>query len=381
MAEAVTFDIRAEDKTALAFKAVKEKLGGLTGSIFSLKSALVGALGAYGIGAMIQGAMDAGDQIQKLQQRLGASAEALSELKYAAGMSGIGFDQLAKSLQVMSIGIAKAAQDQGPAREALHDLGLDAQALIALKPEQQLMAIADALQYVDDQGDKVALAMQLFGQEGTAMLQMMTGGSQSIAELREEAAKLGLTLSTEGANALADAGDSLAKVKANVDGLMQSLAVTFAPIIGEIAEEIAWWIQQNRELIALQLPEYLEDLKYYFGAIMDFIKEHTSMLSMGVIGFFLFGPQGAAILGLIGETMDRIKAIKAEIASVGSMQMAPGKTGLERLTDWRGGGSFWSDEPGPSTGGAAVNINVNQQVSRSDIANIASESARLQTRQ
>src|SRR4030067_622338 len=311
MAEAVTFDIRAEDKTALAFKAVKEKLGGLTGSIFNLKSALVGALGAYGLGDMIQGAMDAGDQIQKLQQRLGASAEALSELKYAAGMSGIGFDQLAKSLQVMSIGIAKAAQDQGPAREALHDLGLDAQALIALKPEQQLMAIADALQYVDDQGDKVALAMQLFGQQGTAMLQMMTGGSQSIA----------------------------------------------------------------------QLPEYLEDLKYYFGAIMDFIKEHTSMLSMGVIGYFLFGPGGAAILGLIGETMDRIKAIKAEIASVGSMQMAPGKTGLERLTDWRGGGSFWSDEPGPSTGGAAVNINVNQQVSRSDIANIASESGRLQTRQ
>jgi hypothetical protein len=387
--KALKFDIRAEDKTALAFKSVKAKLSGLTGSLFNVKTAMAASLGALGIGAMAKNIMASADEIHKMNLKIGASTESLSQLKHAAGLSGIEFKTMAKAMQDATNQISDAAQDTGTAKNALEELGVDAVALNNLAPEEQLLELADAFAQVQNHADKVRLAMDIFGGRGASMLQMLASGRDGIKEMMEEADKLGLTLSQTAANDIAAANDAIAKMQGSITGLVQAGVAALAPVITDIAEGIAYWVTENRELINQRIPDYIDDLRYYFDVVAEFFKNNASMLKMGVIGYFLFGPMGMAVAALLGSTLDKIKGIKSELAS-GSFELSEGRSGYERVRDWSQGGSFWGDtnqprleagQPGALAQRQGVNINVNQQVSRSDVAAIANEAARQEVRQ
>jgi hypothetical protein len=387
--KALKFDIRAEDKTATAFKAVKSKLGSLTGPLFSVKAALAGVLGAAGVGAVAQSVMQSADEIHKLNLKLGVSTEALSQLKHAAGLSGIEFKTMTKAMQDATNQISDAAQGVGTAKNAIEELGLDAVALNNMAPDQQLLELADAFSQVQNQADKVRLAMDIFGGRGASMLQMLASGRKGITDMMTEADKLGLTLSQTAANDIAAANDAISRMKGSITGLVQAGVTALAPVITDIADGIAYWVAENRDLIAQKIPDLIDDVRFYFEGVVEFFKQNTGMLKMGVVGYFLFGPMGAAVGAMLGSALDRIKSIKSELAS-GTFQLNEGRSGYERIRDAASGGSFWGDENTAAAPGqpgylqaaqGGVNINVNQQVSRSDVANIAAEAARQGARQ
>ena len=125
-------------------------------------SAMFGVAGAAGFVAFGKNAIEAGDNIHKLNLRLGMSTESLSQLEHAADLSGIKFETLTMGLQRMTRRVAEAAQGTGEAKGALEELGLSAQYLAGLAPERQFELIADAMLGVTNQSDKVRLAMKLF---------------------------------------------------------------------------------------------------------------------------------------------------------------------------------------------------------------------------
>ena len=147
--------------------------------------------------ALTKNSIDSADEIQKLNQRLGASTEALSQYKYVADLTGVSFKTLTTGWQRMTRRVAEAAQGTGEARQALAELGLDVQKLNQLKPEDQFEVLADAIMGVKNPADQVRLAMKLFDTEGVALLQTMQGGSEAMRGLRDEADTLGLTLDQE----------------------------------------------------------------------------------------------------------------------------------------------------------------------------------------
>jgi hypothetical protein len=383
--KALKFDIRAEDKTAGAFKSVKSKLGSLTGPLFNVKTALAGVLGAAGVGAVAGNIMQTADKMHKLNLRLGVSTESLSQMKHAAELSGIGFDTLTMAMQRSTRRIAEAAQDTGEAKDALAELGMDAGQLNQMKPDEQILAIADAMAEVPGQADKVRLAMKLFDSEGVAMLQMLAAGRDGITEMMQEADFLGQTLSQTAAEDIAAAGDAITRMKVSMGGVVKTILEEMAPAIIDIADGIAYWVAENRDLIAQAIPNLIDDLRFYFESVVEFFKQNTGMLKMGVIGYFLFGPAGMAVGAMLGSALDKIKSIKSELAS-GSFELREGRSGYERVRDWASGGSFWGDENTAGTGeggsaGATVNVNVNQQVSRSDVTSMAAELNRQEGRQ
>lgn len=220
MARNVQFDIRAVDKTAQAFRSVKQRVGGLTKSIFSLRNALAGAAGAMAFQSLATGS----DNLLKFSQRVGVSVEALSQLKFVAEIGGLTIETFTMAMQRSTRRIAEAAQGTGEAKDALRELGLDASKLVQMSPDRQLEAIADAMLGVTNQADKVRLAMKLFDSEGVAMIQTMQGGSKAILELRKEADALGGTLSTSQAKDFAAYNDSLVRLKTSFSDLGKALS-------------------------------------------------------------------------------------------------------------------------------------------------------------
>ena len=170
-----------------------------------------------------------GDQLQKLNLRIGASTEALSEYNFVASLSGVQFNELATAWQRQTRRIAQAAQGTGEATGALDQLNLSAGELARLSPEEQFFRIAEAMQGVAEEGDRVALAQKLWDSEGVKLVQIVNQGTGAITAMREEARLLGLTIDQDTANAMASYNDELDRLKFAAQGVSQTLLAELIP--------------------------------------------------------------------------------------------------------------------------------------------------------
>jgi hypothetical protein len=120
--------------------------------------------------ALVEPAIEAGAEIEKLSKTLGASTESLSQFKHVAELSHVSFESLTKSWRLMEKNISLAAQGTGAAKDALLELGLSATQLKNLKPEDQFSVLANAMKSIENPADKVRLAMQIFGRAGADLI-------------------------------------------------------------------------------------------------------------------------------------------------------------------------------------------------------------------
>src|SRR3990172_9608385 len=101
MAEKTEFLITAKDATAAAFNSVEKGLGKIGSALFSVQSAILGAVGVGGLGALVKSSIDAGDALAKTADRLGITTQALAGLRYAGDLAGVSAEQLDTSLGKM----------------------------------------------------------------------------------------------------------------------------------------------------------------------------------------------------------------------------------------------------------------------------------------
>ncbi|ANP64998.1 hypothetical protein [Vibrio alginolyticus] len=184
------------------------------------------------------------DQTAKFADRIGISTEALTQFRHASELTGVGSKNLDMSLQRMTRRIAEAATGSGEAAPALKQLGLDAQALGQMTPDQQLYTLADAFTQVESQSERVRLAFKLFDSEGVGMVNMLAGGSDGLRTMADEADRLGITLSRIDAAKVEMANDAMYKVGVTTTALKQEITTQLAPIVAAMAEEFLAYSQQ-----------------------------------------------------------------------------------------------------------------------------------------
>lgn len=206
----------------------------------------VNAAGKYFIGmgtaagvsfaAIYKSAASANDALAKHADKIGISTEALSGLRHQADLNGVSQEKLDLGLQRMVRRVAEAAQGTGEAKNAIKELGLEADALAAMSPDQQFKAIADQMQNVGSQSDKVRLGFKLFDSEGVGLINAMRGGADEISRAQKEAEKLGITVNRIDAAKIEAANDAVAKSQGVFKGAANSIAIEFAPLVQAAAD-------------------------------------------------------------------------------------------------------------------------------------------------
>jgi len=242
VARDVKLQITAHDKTAAAFNSLNKKLGGLNKSIGAsvTKIAKIGAaFGAAGIAAgvaLTKASLESVDALAKTSDRLGIATEKLAGLQHAASLAGVENKTLEKSLQNLAVGVSDAADGSGVAKDALIELGLSAGVLEKLPLDQQLNVVADAMQGVTTQADKVRIATELFGARGVSVLNMIGEGSDNLKEMAAEAEHLGISISRVDVAKIELANDAVTRAKSVFTGLGNQLATSFSPLIMTVAD-------------------------------------------------------------------------------------------------------------------------------------------------
>lgn len=221
--------ITAVDQTRTALDSIRNNLGRLGDETRRVQGLLAGlgvslTLGAFA--ALVKGAIDSADELNKLSQKIGISVEALSTLQFAAQLSDVGLDTLKTGLKGLSANLTEARAGLGEGAALFQALGISVEDTAGnLKSSDTiLLEIADRFASFEDGATKTALAVKLFGKSGMDMIPFLNQGASGIRALMQEAERLGLKLSTETAQVAEAFNDNLTALKASTSGLGISLA-------------------------------------------------------------------------------------------------------------------------------------------------------------
>lgn len=215
--------------------------------------AIGGAIGSGlgGIGEVVVGAiahpfekLDLFRDIVKQSAALGISAsqfQGLSVVMAKAGIEGEGVSQVFASMGKQIADVA-SGHGKGAAR-AFEMLGLDAQKLIAMKPDQQFLAIADAFAAMPPGAAQASAAVHLFKGNAAGLLPELQKGSAGIQGLIDKMKGTGAVLSDDQLKAAAGASrawkDAKVEIKSAWDGLANRATLIAAPVIKFVSQAVS----------------------------------------------------------------------------------------------------------------------------------------------
>jgi hypothetical protein len=193
-----------------------------------------------------------GSELSDISARTGVSVESFQRLAYAAGQSGVSQGALEKSLTKLQKNLSAAASGSKQAAASFSKIGLDANELIEMAPEQQFAAIGDALANIRNPSLRTAAALEIFGRSGNVLLTMFERGSASMLELMDRFDQLGLVMSTSDAQAADLLGDHFEDVGRIAKRTSQIIGAALAPAAQTLTDELIsvavaanQWISEN----------------------------------------------------------------------------------------------------------------------------------------
>ena len=199
------------------------------------------AAAAAGLTILIKKQMEAIDTMAKMSDRLGISTEDIARLGHVAEIMGVDQAALNKSLEMFVRRLGEARQGIGEAKDALTRLGLSADDLARMSPSDAIALISDRMRRLRTDADKAATAYQLFGRQGTQLLNMLKMSASEFRTMAAEADKLGLTLSRIDAGKVEVANDAITRMKKVFVGIGRTLAVEIAPFVERLVKMFNDW--------------------------------------------------------------------------------------------------------------------------------------------
>ena len=231
--------ISAVDQTKTAFDSIKRGLGGLTDTAKSVNGVLANlgvAVSVAGLTAMVKSAIDTGDALDEMSQRVGVSVETLSVWKPAAEQSGVSGESFEKGLRKLSTTMLEAATGSEDAARGFSAVGVEFknQDGTLRATDQVLLDLAERFKAMPDGAEKTALAVQLFGKSGAELIPFLNQGRDGINELSAEMQALGVQMSSETAAQAGNFNDALDKLKLATTSIGNQIIASLLPALNDM---------------------------------------------------------------------------------------------------------------------------------------------------
>lgn len=215
--------------------AAKKSVGGAMGEIQKAADVAKMALGALGVtisvGAfvgLIKGSIDAAGALHDLSIKTGASVESLSKFGEVGKLSGVSVEAIGASMNRLSRSMSDSGGASKEVAQTIKMLGLNFEEFKRLSPDDQMVAVAKAMDRFADGSGKSAAAMTLFGKTGAELLPFM-------ADLAN-AGELHARITAEQAAAADEFGDNLTKLKSSAGAWTDELVGGMAPALADVSQ-------------------------------------------------------------------------------------------------------------------------------------------------
>lgn len=207
------FPVIAVDKTAKAFNAIRNKLGGLRKAALGVGAAVAGVGAAFAVA--VNKTLNFADEIAKTADKVGFTTSALQSFRVATDLAGISQEQLDTALGAMSKRIGELRAGTGALNTFLNktDKAFADQLKSTTDNEEAFRLLIGRIQGMKNAQDKAALSAAAFSRSAGIALSKLT-----LAELDEGIAKareLGIVIDEKlirGAEGIKDKFELLTRV-------------------------------------------------------------------------------------------------------------------------------------------------------------------------
>lgn len=247
----------AEEKAAKALKA--------------LTAAATGAVTA--VSALVLKAGSAADELSDMSKVTGLSTTQLQKYDYTAKMAGTSLETITGAQTKLTKQMAAAKDETSATAKKFDALGVsvkDANGDLR-NSDDVFVDVIDALGRIDNEAERDAAAMEIFGKSAKDLNPLILEGADGLREYAKQAEELGVIVSEDNVNALADMQGKVKEVTAQFDALKQNLAAKFAPIAKEVLEKVQKVIQS----VAKQLdsPKFKASIDKLGKALKNFLEK------------------------------------------------------------------------------------------------------------
>ncbi len=270
---------------------------------------------------MVKQYVETGDMIHKMALRTGFAAVTLSELAFAADISGANITMLEKGVKKMAKTIVDASFGLETYLRVFRLLGLEVEDLLAMDPEKQFLTIGNAIASIENPTLQAAAAVDVFGRSGTMLLPLFKEGVEGMAKLRKEAHTLGIIFDEEAAAKAAKLRDAQTSLKGSVQGLSMAILTDLIPVLTTVTKSFTDFFVTSRkdantwatsiisfmELMAKGAMKLLAGLQVLQSAIFEmaagvagYFRTYIEKL---IIGFAVLAKIGVPVKGILKDLL------------------------------------------------------------------------------
>lgn len=181
----------------------------------------------------------AGDQIDKMSQKLGLSAKAYQEWDYVLGQSGADITSMSTGIKTLTNKLDDAKNGSESAQSMFAALGLSMDDLGKMSREDVFAAVISGFQGMEDSTERAALANDLFGKSGQELTPLFNTTIAETEAMKKAANDLGMVMSDEAVKGSADFVDAMDNFSRAMDGAKNQLSANFLPGLTEVTNGLA----------------------------------------------------------------------------------------------------------------------------------------------
>lgn len=186
--------------------------------------AVTTAVGAVS-GAIAKGVSDVaayGDNIDKMSQKMGMTAESYQEWDAVMQHCGTSIESMQSSMKTL----ANAAET---GNDAFEKLGISQKDIANMNQEELFSATITALQNVDSETERTYLAGKLLGRGATELGPLLNTSAEDTQKMKDRVHELGGVMSDDAVKAAAAFQDSLQDLKTGFSGAKNAMLSEFLP--------------------------------------------------------------------------------------------------------------------------------------------------------
>lgn len=306
---------RASKKNAAAIsRHQKEMTSAINSSVRSLVGWAASFVAFGAVKSFVTNSFAAADAIGKVAATAGITTDTLQEMRHAASLNGVSFEQLDQGMQKFNKSIGELRAGTGTLYTYLQktDRALLSQVQSAKSTDEALDSVYKSLKNVTNSSDRSALAVAAFGRSGQRLAIM----ADSYKDLRNEARELGLIIDSDlikGAEIANDKMDTMASV---IKIQLTSAFIELAPLITNVAEglttatiAISKFFNPKNETNINRFQQLSDELEGLEIALKD--AEET-----GKESFVTITKNGDIFTNTIGSARAQIKSLKDELGKL-----------------------------------------------------------------
>ena len=298
----------------------------VTGAVAAVTGAAIGA--GKAIWDSANNVAQFGDNIDKMSQKMGISAQAYQEWDFVMQHSGTSMESLKASMKTL----ANAAERDN---DAFKELG------ISTKDIQQMSQVISGLQQVEDTTQRTYLAGQLLGRGATELGALLNMSAEETAAMKQEVHDLGGVLSDTAVKNAATFQDTLQNLTTAADGLKNSMVANLLPSLTTVMngftglitgtdgaeKQISSGINSLIKNITTALPTALDAITSIVSGVTSVLPDLVVTLADAIIG--ALPTLGNTFMEVGGKLLDAITQVLPKMLDAGLkliIQLAQGIT-------------------------------------------------------